>query len=80
MFNNEVKIGGTQMYRLNPKKGWRFIEFDGKNPSKIDGVEYSPARFINSDQFIIHEVICFMKVEIASARDVFHIWYEKVTE
>lgn len=76
MAKNEVNIEGTQMYRINPKNGWKIIKFDGKNGKMIDGENYSATEFINSEKFTIHEVICFAKVEIGSVREFIHIWYE----
>ncbi|WP_025731337.1 hypothetical protein [Heyndrickxia ginsengihumi] len=75
--SNNTNIN-SHMYKITPKTGWKIAVFDGKNSTTINGKEYWHTDFINSGDFIIHEVVCVMNVEIGSAREYFHIWYEEL--
>lgn len=60
-----------QMYRIQPGSGWKFVEF-GNESVKVNGTEYSFKSFINSGEFIIHDVLA-MKQRYGM---LYHVWYE----
>ena len=60
-----------QMYRIQPEKGWRFVEFSSDSV-EVNGTEYFFRSFINSGEFIIHDVVA-MKQTYGM---LYHVWYE----
>lgn len=61
-----------QMYRIQPGDKWRFVEF-ANEPVTISDNEYSFNSFVNSGDFIIHEVVAIKQKYSV----LYHVWYEE---
>lgn len=71
--NDDAEFNHT--YRISPKENWKLAIFDNGNAT-INDETYYISSFINSDEFIIHEVISMINQKGYSNRAYFHVWYE----
>lgn len=74
---NEKPVNeSVEMYRISPKEGWKVAIFSNGSYAEIDGNSYWFSSFVNSEKYIIHEVISMMKVDSGSNKSIYHVWYE----
>lgn len=64
------------MFTIKPKENWKFVKFDNYNRVTIDDDRYTFQSFINSGQYIIHDVTTIVDTKNTYTRNSYYVWYE----
>lgn len=81
MFNKNLKKDGnndifqSEIYHFQPKPNMKLAIFENWWPKIIDGKEYKFEEFVNSDEYIIHDVRVIR--ELPNGKIFRYVWYEK---
>lgn len=75
MLDTKNVYNKPNIFNTKPEKNWRFIEFDG-GTRKINGETYFYEHFVNSDDYIIHDITTIVNTTGNYNKITYHVWYE----
>lgn len=77
MFNKTIhNDNSVTTIHTKPQPHWKFVKFAYGNSEDVNGKSYWSGSFINSDDFIIHEVTHVIETMSSSSHETVYIWYE----